>query len=236
MYSYNKKILFSDIDASSNMSLYSIMNAMQDCVNINSESIGRGIDYMLGAGRTWFAIGWNIKIKRFPRMFEDVVVKTWPYDFGVSFGMRNIIIEDSNGEVIICADSIWTLVDIETGRPTKITEEDSKGYDLYERYDMEAMSRKIKVPKESEIIDKVVVRRSSVDYNGHMSNGEYIRLASDYLTFDKKITGIKVEYKTQAKLGEELVVKKYTEDNANGFIIAGARDDDTKAVVKFEIE
>ena len=47
MYTYNKKVLFSDVDATRKMSFGSLMDAMQDCVNINSESVGRGIDYML---------------------------------------------------------------------------------------------------------------------------------------------------------------------------------------------
>ena len=52
MYTYNKKILFSDIDHNSKMTVGGILDAMQDCVNINSESIGRGIDYMMEKGRT----------------------------------------------------------------------------------------------------------------------------------------------------------------------------------------
>lgn len=48
-----------------------LMDAMQDCVNINSESVGRGID-MLMHKRTWFAISWNIEILRIPKMFEEI--------------------------------------------------------------------------------------------------------------------------------------------------------------------
>ena len=59
MYTYNKKVLFSDVDATRKMSFGSLMDAMQDCVNINSESVGRGIDYMLEHKRTWFAIGYQ---------------------------------------------------------------------------------------------------------------------------------------------------------------------------------
>lgn len=148
MYTYNKKILFSDIDCNSRMTVEGILNAMQDCVNINSESIGRGIDYMMEKRRTWFAISWNIEIRRFPRMFENVVVKTWPYDFSASFGMRNVIITDEAGNDILVADSLWTLMDMNTGRPTRIEEEDRKGYELEEKYPMESLGRKIKVPKE----------------------------------------------------------------------------------------
>lgn len=233
MYTYSKKILFSDIDYNSKMSMYALLNAMQDCVNINSESIGRGIDYMMEHKRTWFAISWNIHIKRLPKMFEDVVVKTWPYDFKASMGFRNIIVEDSKGEAVICADSIWALMDMEEGRPVKVTEEDAKGYDLEPRWDMPPMERKIKLPKELNLIDEVVVRKSNVDYNGHMSNGEYIKLATDYLPDKFDTSLLKVEYKNQARLGERLLVKHFSEEHSEGYVIAGAEAEDVKAVVVF---
>lgn len=120
MYTYNKKILFSDIDCSRKMTVEGIMNAMQDCVNINCESVGRGIDYMMSTGRTWFAVSWNIEIRRFPRMFENITVKTWPYSFAASIGMRNVVITDENNIDIVAADSMWTLMDMKTGHPTRI--------------------------------------------------------------------------------------------------------------------
>lgn len=46
MYIYKKKVLYSDTDANSNMSIEGIMDAIQDCININSEAIGKGIAYM----------------------------------------------------------------------------------------------------------------------------------------------------------------------------------------------
>lgn len=235
MYTYNKKILFSDIDCNSKMTVDGILNAMQDCVNINSESIGRGIDYMMEKKRTWFAISWNIEIRRFPKMFEDVVVKTWPYDFSSSMGMRNVIITDSCGNDIICADSLWTLMDMNTGRPTKIEEEDRLGYDVEEKYPMESLGRKIKLPKELEIIDTISVRRADIDYNGHMSNGKYIELANEYIPFDVEVKKIRVEYKSQSKYKENILVKRAIEDNRHIIVMVGEEVGDTKATVEFTV-
>ena len=72
MYIYKKKILYSDIDANSNMSIEGIMDAIQDCININSEAIGKGIAYMHSTKKAWFAISWNIEVKRFPKLFKQL--------------------------------------------------------------------------------------------------------------------------------------------------------------------
>lgn len=233
MYTYNKKILFSDINAGAHMSVYSILNAMQDCVNINSESIGKGIEYMLEKRRTWFAISWNIEIKQYPGMFDDVVVKTWPYDFSASMGFRNVVISNADGEDIICADSIWTLMDMDSGKPTRIEEADMKGYDIEERYPMEAVSRKIKLPSGFETADIVAVRKSDVDYNGHMSNGEYIRMADEYLPMGIEPKRIRVEYKNQSRYRERLRVELAAEENKSYTVrFTGEDDGSVKAVVE----
>lgn len=233
MYTYEKKVLFSDIDAGATMSLYGILNALQDCVNVNSESIGRGIDYMMEKRRSWFAISWNIEIKRYPKMFEDIVVKTWPYDFSAIMGYRNVIVEDKEGNVIICADSIWSLVDLNTGRPTKINDEDSAGYDLEPRFPMEEVPRKIAVPKDGVAEAKIVVGKTNVDYNGHMSNAEYIRFADEYLPMDVKPSRIRVEYKNQSQYKEELTPIVSRDDGRVVVNMTGEDSKDVKAIVEF---
>lgn len=241
MYTYEKKILFSDIDSSSRMSLSSILDAMQDCVNINSESIGKGIDYMHEKKRAWFAIGWNICIRRIPKMLETVVVKTWPYDFAATMGYRNVIITDESGEDIIAADSFWSLMDMNTGLPTRITDEDCEGYELSEKYPMEAVGRKIRLPKAANdsfsIMDSITVRKSDIDFNGHMTNGQYIRLADDFMPDDVLIKRIRVEYKSQSKLGETLLVKRLFDETENRYIMSinKKEDDSVRAVVEFLI-
>lgn len=236
MYTYNKKILFSDIDAGAHMSVYSILNAMQDCVNINSESIGKGIEYMLEKRRTWFTISWNIEIKQYPKMFDDVVVKTWPYDFSGFMGFRNVIISNAKGEDIICADSIWSLMDLDAGKPIRIEEEDLKGYDMEPRYPMEAVPRKIKLPTGFETVDIVAVRKSDVDYNGHMSNGEYIRMADEYLPMGIEPKRIRVEYKNQSRYRERLRIELVvTENEIYTMRFTGEDDGSVKAIVEMTV-
>jgi acyl-ACP thioesterase len=221
------------------MSLESILDAMQDCVNINSESIGKGIEYMHNTGRAWFAISWNIDIKRYPKMFEDVTVKTWPYSFTSSMGYRNVIITDSDGTDILCADSIWSLVDANTGLPTKILEEDYTGYELEEKYPMEALGRKIKLPKPKdgepgfERVGEHRVTKSDLDFNGHMTNGRYIKYADDVVPIGETINKVRVEYKSQSKYGEILNVEKYIDGDRWLVRFTGQDKGDVKAVVEF---
>lgn len=243
MYTYNKKVLFSDVDATGRMSFGSMMDAMQDCININSESIGRGIDYMLEKKRTWFAISWNIEIRRIPKMFEEIIVKTWPYEFATSIGYRNVVVTDKYGKDIVCADSMWTLMDMETKHPVRIGEEDAKGYEIEPRYPMEKCSRKIRLPREFEVVDTVVVPKADIDYNGHMSNAKYILLANEYVEDIMRVNRIRVEYKSQARYKETLVIERAVQETEmeagmeTHVIIkmSGKEAGDVKAVVDYRL-
>lgn len=237
MYIYKKKILYSDIDANSNMSIEGIMDAIQDCININSEAIGKGIAYMHSTKKAWFAISWNIEVKRFPKLFEELEVKTWPYAFTTSMGYRNVVITDAKGEDIICADSFWSMVDIVTGRPVKIEESDTEGYDLEEQYPMTSLGRKIKLPDNFSEEETVKVRKSYIDFNGHMGNAKYIQLADEYIPQGAIVKRIRVEYKNQSKYGEKLLLATAVENTDEGqrvvVKISGNEAKDIKAVVEY---
>lgn len=237
MYTYSKQVLFSDINKKQEISLDGMMNVIQDCININSEAIGKGIDYMHNSGRAWFAVGWNIEVKRFPKMLENITVKTWPYDFTPSIGFRNVVISDEEGNDIVCADSFWSIVNRETGRPARIEEVDSAGYELEERYDMPKLGRKIKLPAEFTKVDELKVRRAYIDFNGHMSNSIYISIASEYILEDKAIRRIRVEYKSQSLCDEMLSIlvsyEQNSEENRYVVKIVGKEDESVKAIVEF---
>lgn len=68
-----------------------------------------------------------------------------------------------------------------------------------------------------------------------MSNGKYIQIADEYMELGANIKRIRVEYKSQAKYKEKLVVKRAIEDNRHIIILAGEDADDTKAVIEFTV-
>lgn len=238
MYTYEKELLFSDIDYSSRMSIASMIDAMQDVINLNSESIGKGIDYILEHKRAWFTVAWNIEIKRYPKIFEKLTVKTWPYLYAGAFGNRNVVITDENGEDVVFADSIWSMVDVTTGMPTKITQDDIEGYELEERYPMDNLGRKIKIPKEEEFftnVGRIKVNKSDLDYNRHMTNAKYIKYAFDYIPVDVEIKRIRVEYKAQCPFEEEIDMMRSFEEEEGRYIIklVDSETRELKAVVEF---
>ncbi|MBR4514262.1 MAG: hypothetical protein IKO61_05195 [Lachnospiraceae bacterium] len=233
-----RKIFYSDFDASGNMRLSRLGNFFQECINAHSQAINRGIDYCVSTGRTWYVIAWNIEIKKLPKMYDKVKLYTWGYAYKRSLGQRNVIMKDENGETLAVGDSLWSLMDINKGTPLRIEDSDMEGYVIYPRSEeMTYMGRHIELDGAFDLIDQIRTRKWMIDYNGHVSNDSFIAIASEYIPEDVSVSRIRAEYRAQAKYGE--LLKAYmsvTGDNTHIIKLCGEAEEDVRCVVSFSVD
>ena len=236
-FGVERQVLYSDFDRSGNMRVSRLGNYFQECVNAHSQAIGRGIDYCINSGRTWYVIAWNIEVKRLPKMYDKVRLYTWGYAYKRSLGQRNVIMKDEAGETLAVGDSLWSLMDISKGTPLRIEDSDMEGYVIYPRSEeMTYLGRHIELKGNFEHIDSVRTRKWMIDYNGHVSNDSFIAIASEYVPEDKTVTRIRAEYRAQAKYGEMLnAYAAMTEDNNQIIKLCGENEEDVRCVVGFSL-
>ena len=77
-----------------------------------------------------------------------------------------------------------------------------------------------------------MVTRDDIDYNHHMNNCCYIRIAKELIPSDFNIKRVRIEYKVAARLGEELTPYLYTDGNK--FYVELKCERGTCAVIAFE--
>ena len=73
-----------------------------------------------------------------------------------------------------------------------------------------------------------------LDYNRHMNNANYIRMAMELLPEDFKVKGLRVEYRVAAKLGDVLLPVVYRIDS--GIIVSLSIGSEMSAIIEFEQE
>lgn len=202
MYSIKQRVRYSEIDHTTHLTLTGIVNYFQDCSTFQSEDIGVGIEYWEKHKKGWILSSWQIIVKRYPKLGEELEVGTWPTAFNGLYGTRNFIMKDQSGEVIAYANSIWVFMDREKGRPAKPQEEDIRAYEIEPELPMEYAPRKIVLPKEWESRPAFPVRKSQIDTNGHVNNSRYIEMALELLSKEMFTGQIRVEYKKSAMYGD----------------------------------
>ena len=222
MYTFESRVRYSEVGVDGNMTLESLLDYFQDCSTFHSEDIGLGVDYFQGLHQVWLLSAWQICVNRYPHLCERIVIGTAPYDFRGFVGCRNFIMKTEAGEVLAYANSIWSLMDTERMKPAKPNEDMLTGYVLEEKYPMEYAPRKINVPANGKAMEPFTVREHHLDTNHHVNNGQYVRMAMEYVPQDFAVGQLRVEYKCQAVLND--VIQPVGAVNAEGTLYTVSRN------------
>ena len=204
MYKFESKIRYSELDETGCLAVPKIVDYFQDCSNMQSDFLGVGREYLEEKHLAWVLSFWQIVIDRRPGQNESVKIGTFPYDFNGVMGLRNFLIEDNAGNRIVRANSIWTLLDMNSGRPVRAGAEITQHYPVEEKLPMDYASRKVSIPELGETLTPITVKREYIDTNHHMNNAKYLTVAMNYVPCHLEVKEIRIEYKKQAFLGDEI--------------------------------
>ena len=202
MYTFERRVRYSEVGEDGRMTLQSLLDYFQDCSTFHSEDIGLGVEYFKQIHQVWLLSAWQICVNRYPKVYEQIVIGTVPYEFRGFIGCRNFEMKTAKGEVLAYANSIWSLMDTEKMVPVKPNEKMLNGYVLEEKYPMAYAPRKITVPAEGRAEEAFTVKPHHLDTNHHVNNGQYVRMAMDYIPEGFEVKQLRVEYKIQAMLGD----------------------------------
>ncbi len=232
MYTFNSRIRYSELDESGYLAVPKIIDYFQDCSCFQSETLGVGRTMLEERDLAWVLNFWQIVIQRRPKQMETVEIGTFPYEFKNFMGMRNFFMKDENGAYLAMANSLWSLLDMQTGRPVKVGEEITSKYQLETPLSMEYATRKVTMPSEMEARESLKVRKEHIDTNNHMNNAQYVVVAMNYIPCRSMVKEIRIEYKKQAYL--EDTIFPFVATIENGYAVS-LRDKDGAAYVNMHI-
>lgn len=204
-YSFDSRIRYSEVDAACRLSLTGLTNYFQDCSVFHSQSHDVGIRFLADNHIAWVLSSWQICINKLPLLNEQVKISTWAYGMKAFYGYRNFKMEDAGGNLLAYANSVWVLVNTQTGRPVKVPQEFADTYGLEPQLEMDCAKRKIQIPDDMKQNGEIVVPQFFIDSNQHMNNEKYIMLAQQQLPAGFEISELRVEYRKEAKLGDTII-------------------------------
>lgn len=226
------KVRYSECTRAQKVSLHMILNYMQDAATLHSEVIGYGLERNLSNHNGWFLLAYDIEIRRLPEVFEEITVSTDPYLMKGYYGYRSFDFLDRQGNVLIHADSMWILMDIEKLLPVRVPAEMTQGFGASDGGIKPTIKRKIRAGKEWEAAASIPVMAFYLDTNGHVNNQYYGMWAEGFLEEDRQLSGVKIDYRKSAVEGDRIEV--FTQDTDKGRIIKFEnQDEELLAYVKF---
>ena len=221
------------VDENKRLKLFSAFQMMHDCDDlwIDSEPVAKHT--FESQHRAQLLAARQVDILRVPELREKLTISTAIYECKPLFGFRNDIIRDAEGRPCYVSYSQGAFIDLETAKLSPLPQDMIDSLTMDEKYPMEYCERRIRLPKvEPTECAPVMVMRDDIDYNHHMNNCCYIRIAQELLPTDFEPHRVRIEYKVAARLGESLTPLLYHDAGIYYVVLQCERG--VSAVMSFE--
>ncbi|WP_295150007.1 acyl-[acyl-carrier-protein] thioesterase [uncultured Peptoniphilus sp.] len=193
-----------------------LVNYLIETSSYQSIELGLDNEKLLDMGYTWMIYKWKIRIKRYPRSHEKIKIKTWASGFRNINAFREFEIYCGE-EKILEASAIFLLINLENRKPIKIPEEIAKIYGYNDNRIFKRIKR-INEPENLEILNRFSYKilQADLDFNDHVNNSVYLELIYEAMDKDlsnEKFNEISVNYINELKLGDEIIIDSYREED-----------------------
>ncbi len=231
MYSFESRIRYSEVDSELNLTYFDLVNYMQNCSCFHSDDEEVGVAYLAPRGLGWFVTTYEIHINRMPRYSERVKICTWPYQVRGMMARRMYAIYSDSDELLMYADSLWVLMDLEKHRPARLTQEIILAYPADAALpEFEFSKKKLNYNGNGKLAGKFKVTQNHIDTNNHMNNSYYIDVTRRFLP-EECFNSIYVNYKKAAILFDELDV--YLVELESGYQVVLMKGDEIYTIVEY---
>ena len=232
MYSLSFIVTTSTCDSKGRLKLYSALQMMQDCSEMWIDSELGVKQFFTEQNMTQLLATRQVEIIRVPEFKEKLTVTTSVYGMKPMFGFRNTFIYDERGKPCYKTWSMGAFVDKSSGKLKRVDESTIASMNLEPQLEMNYKDRRIILPKEGGMVmGPVKVLRADIDYNKHLNNANYVRMAMELLPEDFNVKGLRVEYRIAAKLGDVLTPTIYKTNAC--IIVALSIGGEVSAIIEF---
>lgn len=129
-FEFTSRVRYSETDPEEKLTLVSLVDYFQDASTFQSEDCGVGTRFLKKQDLAWMILSWQIEILRRPYLAEPITAQTWPYGFKAFYGYRNYALVDAGKNYLAKANSVWALIDLQTGKPVRVAEEHVARYKI----------------------------------------------------------------------------------------------------------
>ena len=216
-----------DFDCSGKFGYEAILRIFENTASRHSDSSGDDIIAESRNGITWVLTDWRVQIVRRPDSKAPLRVTTWVRD-SVPIGriFRDYTLADESGTELVCAESRLILFDLRAQKIIRIDQQRFRSYLPETRGVFASAAPRLRAPAAFDGEKTLPLRRSDIDFNGHVHNTKYLDFALEALpdTVPRDaFTGFRMVYPKAVK-DVDAVTLKYTLTDTGPFVCVYSGD------------
>lgn len=191
-----------------------LLRYLQEAADRQMREDGMSYETLRDKGVVFVLTRADVAVTRLPEPGENIEAKTWFDGYsGVKF-VRSLLVADAQGKTLAQAKTEWVTVDPDKHRivrpsafpfPYKATAAQNGCVEA-----PRVVVKPDKVPAEDWQTFSRDIRRSDVDFNGHVNNAVYADLICDYFPFglqSRELEYFGINFSGEAREGDELLIR-----------------------------
>lgn len=198
-----------------------IFACLEDIATMHSHLARNDMSFIAELNQTWVLIEWVIDVRKRPVYSDVIEVATWTRKEKSRYALRDFEIT-CNGEVCAVASSKWLVVDIDSRKIIRLTDEFTRRYMPEERavLDISSLSR-LSVRDDYDRAADISIRKSDIDMNGHVHNLVFMDYLAEVRDFNETDSFMRITYRKEILYEDTVKVKRVEKEGMTYYAILG---------------
>lgn len=214
-------------DMNNRMKLSAILREMQEIGNRHLDALGYPRSVMRQKEWAFLLTKIHIRIYRTPKEGDRLIQQTAPKKTKGIYFFRDINFYDSDGNLMIEANTVWILVSTENNKHSVLRPKVFEmPFDCDDNTDYTVSSWKSNIPTEGCWEGTREIRYTDIDCNRHMNNAVYADIVYDFMPLDlagREIDEFRISFKNETVLGESIVINSCVYNGEQSFGVRGLK-------------
>jgi len=118
-YSIQCNVTLYDAGPGGTIKIPLLFNYLQGATGEHANSIGYGGADILKKGYSWVISRYRLSVTRLPHLFDKFIITTWRSGENGHFAIREFVITDQKGDLLMQATSSWILLNFIKKEPVR---------------------------------------------------------------------------------------------------------------------
>ena len=221
-----------DFDQRGLLTPTALLSIFENTAVRHAETVGYSpMNDSLRNGMAWVITNWRVEMDRAPAYDEPFTASTWLCN-NPRQATREMLLHSAGGEVLARGQAKLALVDRSSNKPCLPTPERLAAYQPEQRTAFADRLPRLRPPAACTAVSPVLLRRSDMDYNGHLHNTAYLNLALDAAPqeiLSQGVHTIRISYRSPLRRNDPLELKSTWQNG--GWVVSFVRGEEVCAIV-----
>ncbi|MDF9799924.1 medium-chain acyl-[acyl-carrier-protein] hydrolase [Catalinimonas alkaloidigena] len=218
-----------DVDFQRHLRTDVLCGFFQEVASEHALKLGVGYQQLDEQQLFWVLSRLLLQITKLPRWHEEIIIETWAKGTDRLFALRDFVVRNGQGEILIQATSYWLMLNANSRRPVR---PDSFFARLkHEAHAIDEPIEKLESTK-AKLSYTEIARYTELDHNQHVNNIRYVSWMLNSFPLDffsqHELQTLQINFQSELREGDSVEIYRH-EIQAEKFLISGYRQGEEQA-------